>query len=192
MEKPQSGTSVFLLPSKTTAQKLRQNTLKGVANLIKLLPTGTIFLFQFLNPVLTNNGYCPSVVSKTLTGILLSASGLMCCISSFTDSYTGGDGKIHYGIVTVDGLFTFWDPCPKPDDVAKFKLRFGDFVHAFFSLMVFRVIGLFDPNTVGCLYPSFVDDEKKLLKVLPPIIGTISGMLFMVFPNTRHGIGYPN
>ncbi|KMZ56982.1 hypothetical protein ZOSMA_104G00040 [Zostera marina] len=99
MEKPQSGTSVFLLPSKTTVQKLRQNTLKGVANLIKLLPTGTVFLFQFLNPVLTNNGYCPSVVSKTLTGILHSACGLMCCISSFTDSYTGGDGKIHYGIV---------------------------------------------------------------------------------------------
>lgn len=30
-----------------------------------------------------------------------------------------------------------------------------------------------------------------LLKTLPTVIGTVAGGLFMIFPDKRHGIGYP-
>jgi len=28
--------------------------------------------------------------------------------------------------------------------------------------------------------------------LLPPAIGAVSGTVFMLFPNKRHGIGYPS
>ncbi|WVZ17857.1 hypothetical protein V8G54_010839 [Vigna mungo] len=59
--------------------------LASVGNLIKLLPTGTIFVFHFLNPVLSNSGKC-------------NASN-KCAFPSFTDSYAGSDKRRHYGIV---------------------------------------------------------------------------------------------
>ncbi|XVF66328.1 hypothetical protein PTKIN_Ptkin10aG0026600 [Pterospermum kingtungense] len=164
-------------------------TFTGLGNLIKLLPTGTVFIFQFLNPVLTNNGHC-SPINKVFTSILIGLCGFSCAFSCFTDSYKGSDGLIHYGIVTVKGLW----PCSDPGsvDMSRYKLRIGDFVHAFFSVIIFAVLSLLDTNTVQCFYPSFQSTEKVLLMALPPVIGAISGTVFMAFPNTRHGIGYPS
>lgn len=73
----------------------------------------------------------------------------------------------------------------------KYKLRVGDFVHALLGLMVFGVLGLLDSNTVRCFYPAFESTEKILLQLAPPVIGVAAGAVFMLFPNTRHGIGYP-
>ncbi|POO02351.1 hypothetical protein TorRG33x02_021350 [Trema orientale] len=173
----------------TSSSGIKDKTFSGVGNLIKLLPTGTVFVFQFLNPVLTNNGSC-SVVNKSLDAVLIALCGLSCCFASFTDSYTDSDGNIHYGIVTAAGIW------PSPDsgssvDLSKYKLRLGDFVHAFFSLTVFAVLALLDSNTVRCFYPEFESEQKILLQVLPPVIGAISGGVFMLFPNSRHGVGYP-
>ncbi|XXG54345.1 hypothetical protein AAC387_Pa03g2252 [Persea americana] len=53
------------------------------------------------------------------------------------------------------------------------------------------VVALFDSNTVGCYYSSFETEQKALLMALPPVVGAISSTVFVVFPNTRHGIGYP-
>ncbi|BAT77208.1 hypothetical protein VIGAN_01530400 [Vigna angularis var. angularis] len=39
-------------------------------------------------------------------------------------------------------------------------------------------------NTVHWFYLT-------LLQVLPTVIGTVAGGLFMIFPDKRHGIGYP-
>lgn len=75
--------------------------------------------------------------------------------------------------------------------MSSYKIRFGDFVHAFFSMIVFAVLSLLDGNTVECFYPSFESTQKALLMVLPPAIGAVSSVLFMFFPNKRHGIGYP-
>ncbi|KAE8731560.1 Baculoviral IAP repeat-containing protein [Hibiscus syriacus] len=146
-------------------------------------------MFQFLNPVLTNYGHC-SPVNKVLTSILIALCGFSCAFSCFTDSYKDGDGMVHYGITTVNGLW----PSSGSDSVelSKYKLRVGDFVHAFFSVIVFAVLSLLDSNTVQCFYPSFESTEKVLLMALPPVIGAISGSVFLVFPNTRHGIGYPS
>lgn len=163
-------------------------TLSGVGNLIKLLPTGTVFLLQFLNPVVTNTGHC-NTLNKYLSGALLVVCGFSCAFSSFTDSYTGTDGQRHYAIVTNKGLW----PSPASDNLnlSAYKLRFGDFVHALVSLVVFAVLGLLDTNTVQCFYPGFESGEKVLMQVLPPVIGAGASAVFMVFPSNRHGIGYP-
>ncbi|CAI9776282.1 unnamed protein product [Fraxinus pennsylvanica] len=162
-------------------------TLTSVGNLIKLLPTGTVFLFQFLNPVLTNNGQCHTI-NKYLSGILVAVSAFSCCFASFTDSYEDSEGISHYGIATNKGLW----PNSSSQDLSSYRLRFGDFVHAFFSLIVFSVVAMLNPNTVECFYPSFESTQKVLLMALPPVIGAISGSIFVIFPNTRHGIGYPS
>ncbi|MQL94666.1 hypothetical protein Taro_027327 [Colocasia esculenta] len=175
---------------RSVAQTIGDKTLQGVGNLIKLLPSGTVFLFQFLNPLLTNNGHC-NTLNKALSGILLVLCGFSCSFSCFTDSYSGADGKVYYGIVTAKGLLPFWDPNAASTDFSKYKLRLGDFVHAALSLVVFAVVSLLDSNTVSCYYPTFEKNEKVLLMVLPPVIGAVASATFLVFPNTRHGIGYP-
>ncbi|KAG8373011.1 hypothetical protein BUALT_Bualt12G0126600 [Buddleja alternifolia] len=172
----------------TTTKTLTQSTLAGVGNLIKLLPTGTVFLFQFLNPILTNNGHC-HVINKYLSSILIALCGFSCCFASFTDSYTDSEGNTYYGIATRKGLWP--TPPSETQDFSSYKLQFGDFVHAFFSLIVFSVVALLDPNSVECFYPSFESTQKILLMTMPPVIGAVSGSIFVLFPNKRHGIGYP-
>ncbi|XP_057957160.1 protein DMP2-like [Malania oleifera] len=178
--------------SSSTSQKKSYSdmTFSGIGNLIKLLPTGTVFAFQFLNPVLSNNGQCHPV-NKVLTSVLIGLCGLSCFFSSFTDSYTGSDGATHYGIVTTKGLW------PSPDssesvDVSQYKLQVGDFVHALFSVVVFAAVSLLDSNTVDCFYPSFESTQKALMMSLPPVIGVVASAVFAVFPCRRHGIGYPS
>ncbi|XP_039037818.1 protein DMP2-like [Hibiscus syriacus] len=172
-ERRTKSSSKTASPSSTS---ISDRTLTGLGNLIKLLPTGTVFVFQFLNPVLTNYGHC-SPVNKVLTSILIALCGFSCAFSCFTDSYEDGDGRVHYGIAIVNGLW----PSSGSVGLSKYKLRVGDFVHVFFSVIVF-----------ACFYPSFESTEKVLLMVLPPVNGAISGSVFVVFPNTRHGIGYPS
>ncbi|KAL8047783.1 hypothetical protein ABFX02_07G022900 [Erythranthe guttata] len=171
----------------SSKSSMRQATLTGFGNLVKLLPTGTVFAFQFLNPVLTNNGQC-HVVNKYLSAVLIATCGVSCCFASFTDSYSDDQGNTNYGIATTKGLW----PNSSKQDLSAYKLRFGDFVHAFFSLVVFAVVALLDPNSVECFYPSFESAQKVLLMAMPPVIGAVSGSVFVLFPNKRHGIGYPS
>ncbi|KAJ8509693.1 hypothetical protein OPV22_000127 [Ensete ventricosum] len=179
-----------LTSSSKATKTMADKTLKGFGNLIRVLPSGTVFIYQFLNPLLTNKGDC-HVANKYLTAALLCFCGFFCCFSSFTDSYTGSDRKLHYGVATKDGLWAFSDESSGSVDLSKYKLRFGDFVHAFFALVVFAAISLLDSNSVSCFYPSFGSQQKVVLMVLPPVLGAIASSVFMVFPNTRHGIGYP-
>ncbi|KAI8566145.1 hypothetical protein RHMOL_Rhmol02G0016900 [Rhododendron molle] len=160
----------------------------GLGKLIKVLPTGTVFLFQFLSPILTNNGDCKNKINKYLSAALLGACGLSCFFSTFTDSYKDSNGITRYGIATLTGLW----PSSRTSSVnlSSYKLKFGDFVHAFFSLMVFAVVALLDNHITECFFPSF--NSAFLLEALPLVIGTISGALFTLFPCTRHGIGYPS
>ncbi|KAI3459324.1 hypothetical protein Pfo_015987 [Paulownia fortunei] len=177
-------------PPSSSTQAITQSTLTGIGNLIKLLPTGTVFLFQFLNPVLTNNGQCHTI-NKYLSSILIAVCGFSCCFASFTDSYIDSQGNTHYGIATSKGLWPS-SSSSSTQDLSSYKLRFGDFVHAFFSLIVFAVVALLDPNSVECFYPSFESAQKILLMAMPPVIGAVSGSVFVLFPNNRHGIGYPS
>nr|KYP72782.1 hypothetical protein KK1_005383 [Cajanus cajan] len=174
--------------STSKSTNMSAKTFSGVGNLIKLLPTGTVFLFQFLIPIVTNTGHC-TTFNKYLTAAFLLLCAFNCAFASFTDSYTGTDGDRHYALVTAKGLWP--SPASESVDLSAYKLRFGDFVHAFFSLLVFAVLGLLDTNTVHCFYPEFEAGEKILLQVLPPVIGAVASTVFVVFPNNRHGIGYP-
>ncbi|XP_004486087.1 protein DMP2-like [Cicer arietinum] len=182
------GTSTSKTSNNKSASNMTRKTFSGVGNLVKLLPTGTVFLFQFLSPVLTNNGHC-NTVNKYISAIFLVICGFNCAFTSFTDSYTGSDGQRHYSIVTTKGLWP--SPASESVDLSAYKLRFGDFVHAFLSLIVFAVLGLLDTNIVLCFYPEFESSEKILMQVLPPVIGVVSSTVFMIFPSNRHGIGYP-
>ena len=149
---------------------IKDNTLSGLGKVNRLLPSGTVFLYQFLSPVLSNNGHCTTTIYKYLAAILVAVCGLSCFFSSFTDSYVGDDGKTHYVVPSKDLL--------------------EDFVHGLFALTVFGVLVLLDHKTVGCFYPMSATLENTLLKVLPPTVGVVAGVLFMFFPTNRHGIGY--
>ncbi|KAL5573417.1 hypothetical protein UlMin_023014 [Ulmus minor] len=162
---------------------------KGLAELLftlnKLLPTGTTFLFQLINPLLTSYDNTCTALNKTLEALLIVLCSFVCCFASFTDSYTGSDGKTYYAIVTPKGLW------PSSLNSHSFKLCFRDFVHALFSVMVFACFALLDPKTVRCFYPHFESTHNILLLVLTPILRLLSVVVFFIYPNNRHGIGCP-
>jgi len=91
--------------------------------------------------------------------------------------------------VTPKGLWP--SPASNSVDLSWYRLRVADFVHAALSLLVFAVLGLLDSNTVQCFYPGFESTQKRLVQALPTAIGVFAGGVFMIFPNDRHGIGYP-
>ncbi|CAN6206287.1 unnamed protein product [Urochloa humidicola] len=161
-------------------------TFKSIGDVLKLLPTATVIVYEVLNPIVTNTGVC-HLGYKIATGILLGLCGFSCAFSTFTDSYVGADGKVKYGLVTPRGLLPFADSGAAGRDFSKYKLRFADFVHAAFAVAVFAAVALLaDANTVACFYPSLKEQQKKVVMALP-----VSGVVFIVFPSTRHGIGYP-
>ncbi|XP_051126056.1 protein DMP2-like, partial [Andrographis paniculata] len=143
---------------------------------------GTVFLFQYLLPVLTSNGEC-HVVHKYLSELLAVACGLSCFVSLFTDSYVNSQGDI--GIVTTKGLW----PGSDSKDLSSRRLRFGDIAHAILALSVFAVVALLHPDVVDCFYSDFKLKQKALLMAMPPVI--VSGFVFVLFPNTRRGIRHP-
>lgn len=172
--------------SQTTIQDNLDTTLSWIEKLNRLLPTGMLFLYQILSPVLSNDGHCSKTIHKYLTATLVSLCLLFCFISSFTDSYHD-NGKTYYGFPTRKG--NLW-PWPKNNKYTGKKLNFGDFIHGVFAVIVFGVLVAMDRNTVGCFYPGSESSQRTLLELLPPIVGAVSSIVFLLFPNNRHGIGY--
>ncbi|CAN6169029.1 unnamed protein product [Urochloa humidicola] len=170
-------------------------TFKSIGDVLKLLPTATVIVYEVLNPIVTNTSEC-HLGYKIATGILLGLCGFFCAFSTFTDSYVGADGKVKYGLVTPKGLLPFADggsaAAGEGKDFSEFKLQFADFVHAGFAVAVFAAVALLaDANTVACFYPSLENQQKKVVMALPVVVGAVSSVVFVVFPCTRHGIGHP-
>ncbi|KAG8099233.1 hypothetical protein GUJ93_ZPchr0013g35446 [Zizania palustris] len=171
-------------------------TFGSVGDVLKLLPTATVIVYEVLTPIVTNAGEC-GLANKVVTPVLLVLCALFCALSQFTDSYVGGDGKVRYGVVTPRGLVPFGAVGDDDDDASvrdfsRYRLRFADFVHASFSATVFAAVALLaDANTVSCFYPSLKDQQKNLVMALPIVVGALASVVFVVFPSTRHGIGYP-
>ncbi|PIA39363.1 hypothetical protein AQUCO_02600073v1 [Aquilegia coerulea] len=176
--------------TETRSQQVSQTTVQGLGNLVKLLPSGTFFLFIALNPAFTNNGECRTG-NKYLTAIFLSLCVFASCFSWFTDSYIDKNGKVQYGIVTRKGLYPLTDSDSSAVNLSAYKRSLGDFVHAFLSVIVFILLALLDRNTVECFYPSFESSQKQLIMALPPVVGAIASSAFVLFPNKRNGIGFP-
>ncbi|KAE8717686.1 hypothetical protein F3Y22_tig00110044pilonHSYRG00421 [Hibiscus syriacus] len=177
-------------PGRTAAaSSVPGKVLAGWGNLLKILPTGAVFVFQFVNPVLTSNGQCDIIIRKALDLVFIGLCVFFCVFACFTDSYRDNHGAVHFGVATFTGLWP--QPISDSIDSFKYRLRVGDFVHAFFSAMVFTAFSLLDSNTVKCLYPTLESADSALVMVLPPVLGVITGVIFIVFPYTRHGMGYP-
>ncbi|CAN6999854.1 hypothetical protein BRARA_E02062 [Brassica rapa] len=170
-----------------TSEPMANKSLTGLESLIKLLPTGTLFIYLLLNPVLTNDGEC-STSNKVMSSILIALCSFSCVFSCFTDSFKGTDGSRKYGIVTRKGLWTYADPGSV--DLSKYKLRIADFVHAGFVVAVFGTLVLLDANTASCFYPRFRETQKTLVMVLPVAVGIASAGIFAIFPSKRNGLGY--
>lgn len=176
---------------KSLIQKAISQTFQSTAHLANLLPTGTVLAFQLLSPIFTNEGKCDSVCRSMTSGLIV-LCGLSCLLSSFTDSFRDKNGKVCYGLATFSGLWVI--DCSitvPPEFAAKYKLRFIDFMHAIMSILVFAAVALFDQNVVSCFYPTPSTKAQEVLTAMPVGIGVFCSMLFVVFPTTRHGIGFP-
>ncbi|KAL3820424.1 hypothetical protein ACJIZ3_006329 [Penstemon smallii] len=172
-------------------QQAISQTFESTAHLANLLPTGSVLAFQLLSPIFSNQGECDAV-SRFLTAGLVTLCGLSCILLNFTDSIKDQKGNIIYGFATFRGMWIIDGSTTLPPEIAaKYKLKFIDFVHALMSILVFAAIALFDQNVVNCFYPTPSVGTKEALTALPVGIGVICSMLFVAFPTTRHGIGFP-
>ncbi|KAK1257562.1 hypothetical protein QJS04_geneDACA014396 [Acorus gramineus] len=171
-------------------------TLSSVANLAQLLPTGTVLAFQALSSSFTNHGTCHTS-NKYLSLVLIVSCSLSCIFFSFTDSFIGSNNKHYYGVATLKGLYVFNDDSITDEekkqrfgDLNKYKIRFLDYVHAFFSVLLFLTVSLGDASIQECFFNNGGVNVKELLVNLPLGAGVLSSLVFMVFPTTRKGIGY--
>ncbi|XP_042519198.1 protein DMP4-like [Macadamia integrifolia] len=163
----------------------------STSNLANLLPTGTVFAFQLLSPIFSDQGEC-DMASRHMTAGLVMLCGLSCFLSSFTDSFRDEKGVVHYGIATFRGLWIIdWSLTIPPDQASEYRLKFIDFLHAFMSTLVFSAVALFNQNVVNCFYPTPSEETMELLTELPVGIGAIGSAFFLTFPTTRHGFGFP-
>ncbi|KAL0698386.1 hypothetical protein Bca4012_054508 [Brassica carinata] len=183
----------LLRRQRSTSHQAMSQTLTSAANLANLLPTGTLLAFQLLIPVFTTNGSC-DYPTRILTLVLLTLLSISCFLSSFTDSVKAEDGNVYYGFATRKGMWVFDYPDPSGlglPDLSKYQIRFVDWIHAVLSMLVFGAVAMRDKNAVSCFYPAPEQETKKVLDIVPMGVGVICGLLFLVFPARRHGIGYP-
>lgn len=166
-----------------------QITLSKTAMLANWLPTGTLLTFEMIIPTVAGDGQC-TPVKTTMMVVLLCLCFASCFFFHFTDSFRGPDGKFHYGYVTPRGLALFKPnlgvETPKDE---RYKLCFSDFVHALMSLAVFAAIVGGDRRVTHCLLRKHVKEIDEVMESLPLIIGVICSGLYLVFPNTRYGVG---
>ncbi|XVF31279.1 hypothetical protein REPUB_Repub16aG0132100 [Reevesia pubescens] len=185
---------------KAALPKSAHKTLPGSANLANLLPTGTVFAFQAIIPSFSNNGKC-EIVHKYMTLGLIILCSFACFFSSFTDSFVGNDGKLYYGLATINGLWVFNDENDDALDLEnnheeaekmlkKYRLTAIDFIHACCSLTLFLVIACSSFDVQGCFFPEPGPNCNALMTNLPLAAGILASGLFMLFPTKRRGIGY--
>ncbi|RWW31886.1 hypothetical protein GW17_00003469 [Ensete ventricosum] len=171
-------------------------TLSSAANLVKLLPSGTVLAFQALSPPFSNRGMCHTS-NKYLTAALIQLCAAACAALSFTDSLKGGDGKLYYGVATLRGMYVLnYDGAEGEErsgllkDLRRYRLRVLDGVHALFAVVVFLTLAFSDSDVLNCFFPEAGPDTRQLLVNLPLGAAFLSGAVFLVFPTTRRGIGY--
>ncbi|XP_026657766.2 protein DMP3-like, partial [Phoenix dactylifera] len=142
-------------------------TLATASNLAQLLPTGTVLAFQALSPSFSNHGIC----------------------------YTS-NRKLYYGMATSKSFIVFnyqpsdGDRSKVLEQLSRFRIQWLDYVHAFFSVLVFLALTFSDTNIQHCFFPDSGANSKQLLQNLPLGAGFLSSMVFLIFPTARRGIGY--
>lgn len=166
-----------------------------LTQLANVLPTGTFLVFQLLVPLATNNGNCHTT-EKVVTIITLIVLSILCCLSSFTDSYKAENGVLYYGVVTTIGL---WNPNFRNLNIVgiqgstyigggtKYMLQFDDFVNATVSVVAFATISLLTTPVTTCLYSNI---SGSIVKTIPLLVGLIVSVICAFGTNSRHGIGF--
>lgn len=175
----------------TLMEKAIRQTFKSTSHLANLLPTGTVLAFQLLAPIFTNQGHCDDA-NRWMTALLVTLCSFTCFILSFSDSFQDDGGKVRYGFATFSGFYVVDGAAVLPQTKRlEYKIKLMDFVHAFLSVLVFVAVALFDKNVVSCFFPEPSEEMNQLLTMLPVGIGVVTSGLFVTFPPTRHGIGFP-
>ncbi|XP_076900248.1 protein DMP9-like [Bidens hawaiensis] len=192
---PSQTTTTTTIP--TTRRKLTrkalsksvQKTLSKTSLLVNFLPTGTLLTFEMVLPSIYGKGQCTGV-STLMINFLLAICTCSCFFFHFTDSFHGPDGKVYYGFVTPSGLKVF-KPSAEievPND-DRYKVGITDFIHALMSSMVFMAIAFSDHRITNCLFPGHGKEMDEVMQSFPLMVGTVCSSLFLMFPNTRYGIG---
>ncbi|CAL9096240.1 unnamed protein product, partial [Musa textilis] len=173
-------------------------TLSTAANLAQLLPTGTVLAFQALAPSFARRGECYAS-NKSLISVLVAVGAVSCAFFSITDSFVGADDRLYYGVATLQSLYVFNYNGADGEarrrvlgDLAQYRLRPLDCVHALFTVLVFLTIAFGDAMVQNCLFPDAGPNARELLVNLPLGAGVLSTLVFMLFPTSRKGIGYTN
>ncbi|WVZ54287.1 hypothetical protein U9M48_005109 [Paspalum notatum var. saurae] len=173
----------------------------AVANLSKLLPTGTTLAFQTMAPSFTKGGDCSVVhgVNYAFTWGLIVLLTLLCAALCFTDSVTDEAGHTCYGVATVCGFRFFDRRCEQelrlspPEKLEalkkKRKLRRRDFLHALTSAAVFLAIAFCDAGVQRCLVPSESNQWEQFLAILPLAVSFLASFVFLIYPSDRKGVG---
>uniref|UniRef100_M8B2A2 Uncharacterized protein n=1 Tax=Aegilops tauschii TaxID=37682 RepID=M8B2A2_AEGTA len=65
-----------------------------------------------------------------------------------------------------------------------------DFVHAFFTAVVFLIMAFSDVGLQNCFFPDASRNTQQLLKNLPLGMAFLSSFVFIIFPTKRKGIGF--
>lgn len=166
-----------------------QKTLSKTSMLANFLPTGTLLTFEMLLPAATGDGTC-SAVSAAMLRALLALCATSCFLFHFTDSFRAPDGKVYYGFVTPRGLSLFRTglgvEVPREE---RYRLAFVDVVHAVMSVLVFAAVALADYRVSGCLVAGHRKEMDEVMESFPLMVGAVCSGLFLLFPNTRYGIG---
>ncbi|TVU03041.1 hypothetical protein EJB05_51433, partial [Eragrostis curvula] len=179
----------------TTSGSATDKVMSSAANLAQLLPTGTVLAYQALSPSFTNHGTClPS--NRWLTGTLITVLAAFSLFFSFTDSIVGRDRKLYYGVATPHGFNVFNFSGEEEEKewtlgvLQKLRIRPLDYVHAFFSAVVFLTLAFSDTGLQRCFFPNASPNTNELLKNLPLGMAFLASFVFMIFPTKRKGIGY--
>ncbi|KAG2605913.1 hypothetical protein PVAP13_4NG153000 [Panicum virgatum] len=179
-----------------------EKVLSVSANLAKLLPSGAVLVFQTLSANFTNQGSC-TTANKWLSALLVGFLTAACIFLTFTDSIVHAN-KIYYGVALPRRLKIFALSREEErrllkdlkKDLVERRLKTLDWVHAFFTAIVFLSIAMGDVGLQKCFFPDLNSDENKNLKELlrnaPLGLALLSSFVFMIFPTTRHGVGFDN
>jgi len=177
---------------KTRTQKAIRKTFKGSFRLSSLLPSGSVLIFEMLSPILTNRGECKSFQYHLGTFCLVALVGISCFFMHFIDSVKDERGKIRYGFATFKGIWIMDGSMTlSPEEAAKYRVGFVDFLHAFMGISVFMAVALLDQNVVDCFFPTPSEEIKRLLVRLPIGIGIVCSLLFFCFPSKRNVVVSP-
>ncbi|RLN12157.1 hypothetical protein C2845_PM09G10780 [Panicum miliaceum] len=179
-----------------------EKVLSVSANLAKLLPSGAVLVFQTLSASFTNQGSC-NTANKWLSALLVGFLTAACIFLTFTDSIIH-DNRIYYGVALPGRLKVFALSRAEErrllrvlkKDLVERRLKTLDWVHAFFTAIVFLSIAMGDVGLQKCFFPDLdspnMRNVKELLRNAPLGLALLSSFVFMIFPTTRHGVGFDN